>query len=96
MTETGIPVLGHLGLTTQHINKFGTSKTRGTDKIEADKIFADAVKLEDAGAFSIVLEKIPAELAKAYIRKFIYSYYWYRPLENIVMAKFLFMQTLLE
>ncbi len=64
MTEIGIPVLGHLGLTPQSINKFGTYRARGIDKAEADKIFDDALKLEDAGVFAIVLEKIPAELGK--------------------------------
>ncbi len=63
MTEIGIPVMGHLGLTPQSINKFGGYKPRGEDKAEATGILADAKLLEAAGAFSIVLEKIPAQLA---------------------------------
>jgi 3-methyl-2-oxobutanoate hydroxymethyltransferase len=64
MNEIGIPVMGHLGLTPQSINKFGTYKVRGTDEIEASKIKEDAIKLEDAGVFAIVIEKIPSQLAK--------------------------------
>jgi len=63
MTEIGIPVMGHLGLTPQSINKFGGYRPRGADKSEAAGILSDAKLLEDAGAFSIVLEKIPAALA---------------------------------
>ena len=63
MTGIGIPVMGHLGLTPQSINKFGGYKPRGEEKTEAARILADARVLEDAGAFSIVLEKIPAQLA---------------------------------
>jgi 3-methyl-2-oxobutanoate hydroxymethyltransferase len=54
--------MGHLGLTPQSINKFGSYKTRGIDKEEAEQIFKDALLLEQAGCFSIVLEKIPAAL----------------------------------
>lgn len=64
MTESGIPVMGHLGLTPQSINKFGSYRARGKEEKEAQKIFEDAIKLQKAGAFSIVLEKIPAELGK--------------------------------
>jgi 3-methyl-2-oxobutanoate hydroxymethyltransferase len=64
ITRTGIPVMGHLGLTPQSINRFGSYKARGTDAEEADQIFNDALALEEAGAFAIVLEKIPASLAK--------------------------------
>jgi 3-methyl-2-oxobutanoate hydroxymethyltransferase len=64
MQEAGIPAMGHLGLTPQSINRFGTYRARGTDQDEADRIFEDAKLLEEAGAFAIVLEKIPAELAK--------------------------------
>lgn len=63
MTEIGIPVMGHLGLTPQSINKFGGYRPRGEDSVEAAKILADAKLLESAGAFAIVLEKIPARLA---------------------------------
>ena len=64
MTEAGIPAMGHLGLTPQSINKFGTYKARGTTKDEADQILKDAKLLEEAGVFAIVLEKIPTELGK--------------------------------
>lgn len=63
MTDNGIPVCGHLGLTPQSINQFGTYRTRGTTPDEADRIKQDALALQDAGVFAIVLEKIPAELA---------------------------------
>lgn len=63
MTEVGIPVMGHLGLTPQSINKFGGYKPRGEEKEEAATILSDAKLLEAAGAFAIVLEKIPAQLA---------------------------------
>jgi 3-methyl-2-oxobutanoate hydroxymethyltransferase len=63
MTDNGIPVIGHLGLTPQSINQFGTYRTRGTTPEEAEHIRRDALALQDAGAFAIVLEKIPAQLA---------------------------------
>lgn len=59
----GIPVMGHLGLTPQSINKFGTYNVRARQKEEAEKLLADAKMLEEIGCFAIVLEKIPAELA---------------------------------
>ncbi len=61
--SAGIPVMGHLGLTPQSIHKFGTYVVRATDNQEADKLIEDAVKLEQAGCFALVLEKIPALLA---------------------------------
>ncbi|RLD31893.1 MAG: 3-methyl-2-oxobutanoate hydroxymethyltransferase, partial [Bacteroidetes bacterium] len=61
--SAGIPVLGHLGLTPQSINKFGTYVVRATDNREADKLKRDAKTLEEVGCFGIVLEKIPAKLA---------------------------------
>lgn len=64
LVEIGIPVMGHLGLTPQSIHKFGTYRTRGTNKAEADKILKDAKALEKAGIFALVLEKIPAGLSK--------------------------------
>jgi 3-methyl-2-oxobutanoate hydroxymethyltransferase len=64
VVEIGIPVMGHLGLTPQSINKFGSYKTRGVEKEEAERIYEDALTLEKAGCFSIVLEKIPARLGK--------------------------------
>jgi len=62
--SAGIPVMGHLGLTPQSIYKFGTFTVRAKEKEEADQLKADAIKLEEAGCFAIVLEKVPATLAK--------------------------------
>ncbi len=62
--SAGIPVMGHLGLTPQSINKFGTYAVRATSNNEAQRILDDAHALEDAGCFALVLEKIPALLAK--------------------------------
>jgi 3-methyl-2-oxobutanoate hydroxymethyltransferase len=60
----GVPVMGHLGLTPQSIYKFGTYTVRAKEEAEAEKLKADAKLLEQAGCFAIVLEKIPASLAK--------------------------------
>jgi 3-methyl-2-oxobutanoate hydroxymethyltransferase len=60
--SAGIPVMGHLGLTPQSINKFGTYVVRATDEEEANQLKEDAKLLEKAGCFSIVLEKIPSKL----------------------------------
>jgi 3-methyl-2-oxobutanoate hydroxymethyltransferase len=60
----GIPVMGHLGLTPQSIYKFGTYSVRAKEEVEATKLLEDAKLLEACGCFGIVLEKIPAELAK--------------------------------
>ena len=62
--SAGIPVMGHLGLTPQSINKFGTYSVRATDPKEAEKLVQDALLLEKHGCFAIVLEKIPADVAK--------------------------------
>lgn len=62
--SSGVPVMGHLGLTPQSIYKFGTYAVRATEEAEAQKLLQDAVLLQDAGCFAIVLEKIPALLAK--------------------------------
>ncbi len=62
--HAGIPVMGHLGLTPQSIYKFGTYSVRAKEDIEAKKLIDDAKLLEDIGCFAIVLEKIPAILAK--------------------------------
>jgi 3-methyl-2-oxobutanoate hydroxymethyltransferase len=62
--SAGIPVMGHLGLTPQSIYKFGTYSVRAKEEEEAEKLIADAKLLEECGCFSIVLEKIPAKLAK--------------------------------
>ncbi len=64
MTDAGIPVMGHLGLTPQSINQFGSYRARGKDIDEAERIFNDAHRLQEAGAFAIVLEKIPSELGR--------------------------------
>jgi 3-methyl-2-oxobutanoate hydroxymethyltransferase len=60
----GIPVMGHLGLTPQSIYKFGTYNVRAREEAEAQKLKEDAILLERIGCFAIVLEKIPAQLAK--------------------------------
>jgi 3-methyl-2-oxobutanoate hydroxymethyltransferase len=60
----GIPVMGHLGLTPQSIYKFGTYTVRAKEEQEAEKLKRDALLLQEAGCFGIVLEKIPASLAK--------------------------------
>lgn len=60
----GIPVMGHLGLTPQSINKFGTYNVRARETEEAEKLISDAKLLEEIGCFAIVLEKIPAELTE--------------------------------
>ena len=62
--DAGIPVMGHLGLTPQSINKFGTYSVRAKDEAEAAKLRTDAVALAEAGCFAIVLEKVPASLAR--------------------------------
>jgi len=62
--SAGIPVMGHLGLTPQSIYKFGTYTVRARKEEEADKLIADAKLLEELGCFAIVLEKVPAKLAK--------------------------------
>ncbi len=62
--SAGIPVMGHLGLTPQSINKFGTYAVRATTDEEAEKLVENAKLLEEHGCFSLVLEKIPATLAK--------------------------------
>lgn len=61
--DAGIPVMGHLGLTPQSINKFGTYSVRAHEEAEAKKLLEDAHALEEVGCFAIVLEKIPASLA---------------------------------
>lgn len=62
--HAGIPVMGHLGLTPQSIYKFGTYTVRAREEQEAEKLKSDALMLEKAGCFSIVLEKVPAKLAQ--------------------------------
>jgi 3-methyl-2-oxobutanoate hydroxymethyltransferase len=62
--NAGIPVMGHLGLTPQSIYKFGAYTVRAKEEEEADKLMEDALMLERIGCFALVLEKVPAELAK--------------------------------
>jgi len=61
--KAGIPVMGHLGLMPQSINKYGTYTVRAKEKAEADKLISDALLLESVGCYAITLEKIPSELA---------------------------------
>lgn len=69
ITEAGIPLMGHIGLTPQSIHQFGSYKARGKEEKEARQLVSDAIALEQAGAFSIVLEKIPASLSKEITEK---------------------------
>ena len=62
--EAGIPVMGHLGLTPQSINKFGTYAVRAREEAEAAKLLSDAKLLEEAGCFACVIEKVPAALTQ--------------------------------
>ncbi len=62
--SAGIPVMGHLGLMPQSINKFGTYSVRAKEDAEAEKLISDAKLLEEAGCFAVVLEKIPAKLGE--------------------------------
>ena len=62
--DAGIPVCGHLGLTPQSINKFGTFGVRAKEEAEAEKLKSDALALQEIGCFAVVLEKIPAALAQ--------------------------------
>jgi len=64
MVTAGIPVMGHLGLTPQSIYEYGTYQVRAREPEEAEQLRADAKRLEEAGCFALVLEKIPAGLAK--------------------------------
>lgn len=64
IVAAGVPVMGHLGLTPQSIYKFGTYTVRAREQAEAEKLKKDALLLQESGCFAVVLEKIPAELAK--------------------------------
>jgi 3-methyl-2-oxobutanoate hydroxymethyltransferase len=68
LVDIGIPVMGHLGLQPQSVHQVGGFKKRATGRDEADRLLDDARALEDAGAFAIVLESIPAEVAAAVTR----------------------------
>jgi len=63
LTEIGIPVMGHLGMTPQSVHQFGGFRLQGRERAESEQILADALELEAAGAFALVLELVPAELA---------------------------------
>lgn len=67
--DAGIPVMGHLGLTPQSINKFGTYAVRAKEEKEAAKLVSDAKLLSETGCFSVVLEKVPAALAEQVTRE---------------------------
>ncbi|KXA92419.1 3-methyl-2-oxobutanoate hydroxymethyltransferase [candidate division MSBL1 archaeon SCGC-AAA259E19] len=69
IVDSGIPVMGHLGLTPQKVYQFGGYQPRGMNLEEAKKIYEDAKKLEDTGVFSIVLESIPSELGREITEK---------------------------
>jgi ketopantoate hydroxymethyltransferase len=70
--------MGHLGLTPQSIYKFGTYTVRAKDEAEAEKLKTDALALQQAGCFALVLEKIPAKLAREdCFREPANSYHWY-------------------
>jgi 3-methyl-2-oxobutanoate hydroxymethyltransferase len=69
LVEAEIPVMGHVGLTPQSINRLGTFKVKGKEVKDAKKIISDAINLEKAGVFSVVLECIPKELAKIITEK---------------------------
>jgi 3-methyl-2-oxobutanoate hydroxymethyltransferase len=64
VVDAGIPVMGHVGLQPQSIHTYGTYKTRGTNHVDADKIIDSAVAFEQAGAFAVVVEKVPMALAQ--------------------------------
>lgn len=64
IVKAGVPVMGHLGLTPQSIYQFGTYTVRAKEKAEAEKLMKDAKILEESGCFGVVLEKVPADLAK--------------------------------
>lgn len=68
ITDAGIPVMAHLGLTPQSIYKFGSYKVRAKDEREAETLLHDAKLLEESGAFALVLEKIPTALAEKVTR----------------------------
>ncbi len=64
ITRAGIPVMAHIGLTPQHVNEFGGYKVQGRDTATAKKLLRDAKAVQEAGAFSVVLECVPAKLAE--------------------------------
>ena len=69
LIDAGIPVHGHLGLTPQSVNKFGGYGIRAEEEAEAEKLISDAIALDKAGCFAIVLEKVPAKIAAEVTRQ---------------------------
>lgn len=69
LVQIGIPVMGHIGLTPQSIHRFGGYKVQGKDKEQRDALLGDALAVEDAGAFSVVLEGMPVDLAQQITRR---------------------------
>lgn len=69
LIDAGIPVHGHLGLTPQSVNKFGGYGIRAKEEAEAEKLVSDAIALDKAGCFAIVLEKVPAKIAAEVTRQ---------------------------
>jgi 3-methyl-2-oxobutanoate hydroxymethyltransferase len=67
--SAGIPVMGHLGLTPQSIYKFGTYTVRAREEEEANALIEDALLLQEAGCFALILEKVPAKLASTVAKK---------------------------
>lgn len=65
LTRIGIPVMAHIGMTPQSLHQYGGYKVQGKDASQADRLLTDAKVLEEAGAFSIVLEAVPVEVAKS-------------------------------
>ena len=64
IVDAGIPVMGHIGLTPQSVHQFGGYKIQGRDKAQRDRVLSDALAVEQAGAFSVVLEGMPLDLAR--------------------------------
>jgi 3-methyl-2-oxobutanoate hydroxymethyltransferase len=64
IVAAGIPVMGHVGLTPQHVHALGGFKVQGRDEAAREKVLADARAVQEAGAFSVVLESVPAALAR--------------------------------
>jgi 3-methyl-2-oxobutanoate hydroxymethyltransferase len=65
LTSAGLPVMGHIGLTPQHVHRLGGMRRQGQDEEAAQELLEDALALEDAGAFAVVLEAIPDSVAQA-------------------------------
>ncbi|MDY6420890.1 MAG: 3-methyl-2-oxobutanoate hydroxymethyltransferase, partial [Succinivibrio dextrinosolvens] len=69
ITNAGIPVMAHIGMTPQSVNAFGGNKVQGKTELAAKKLIEDALAVQEAGAFSVVLECVPAKLAKIVTEK---------------------------